>query len=80
MCATFEALRHFFLDFPEAKEGKTVGNYKHQHRVDGIINKYQNERKVVKVSLHCNFLACSKLFRTGNKRNFRLFSHVIYEK
>lgn len=79
MC-NLRGTKTLFSKLSDGRRRRTVGNYKHQHRVDGIINKYQKERKVVKVSLHCNFLACSKLFRTGNKRNFRLFSHVIYEK
>ena len=42
LCASLNTLRHFFQHF-ERESKKKLGNfnYKHQHRVDGIINKYQ---------------------------------------
>lgn len=82
LCATLNTLRHFLKRVSE--KGRKVGNfnYKHQHHVDGIINKYQHE---VSNFFHRIFFGFSfrlplKLFRAGNKGNFRLFSHVIYRK
>lgn len=60
-------------------------NYKHQHHVEGIINKYQKQK--IKKNFPPAFasqksfsILRGKLFRAGNKRNFRLFSHGIYRK